>query len=366
MKKKNNKSKGVKISIIVLVILILVAGGALAYKIVQDKKEQETVSNEQGENILTATVSDKKVKIYQGNDRPIAVMIDNHNLAWPQAGLNKAYMVYEIIVEGGETRLMALFKGTDVDKIGPVRSSRHYFIDYAMENDAIYAHFGWSPMAESDIKKYGINNINGITESSSTFWRVKDKSAPHNAVTSTDALLKVAKSKKYRTTSDKDSILNYVTNEVDLEEGQGAINVTIPHSNLEVVNYQYDETNKVYKRYARKKAQTDWDTKAPITTKNIIITFCDNYTLNDSENKGRQGLKNIGTFDGYYITNGKAIKIKCIKEARDKQTVYQDLNGKEIKVNDGNTWINICPIEAKVKIEAPVEQTTGNTTTNQS
>ena len=62
-----------------------------------------------------------------------------------------------------------------------------------------------------------------------------------------------------------------------------------------------------------KKLQTDYITKEPITTKNIIITMCDNYTLTDSENKGRQGLKNIGTFDGYYITNGKAIKIKNIR-----------------------------------------------------
>ena len=82
------------------------------------------------------------------------------------------------------------------------------------------------------------------------------------------------------------------------------------------------------------------------TTKNIIITKCDNYTLNDSENKGRQGLKNIGTFDGYYITNGRAIKIKCIKTSREEQTKYQDLEGNEIKVNDGNTFINICPTTA--------------------
>ena len=83
--------------------------------------------------------------------------------------------------------------------------------------------------------------------------------------------------------------------------------------------------------------------------------FCENYTLSDTENKGRQGLKNIGTFDGYYITNGKAIKIKCIKNARDEKTVYQDLNGNEIDVNDGNTFVNICPINAKVEIEAPAE-----------
>ena len=355
---------GVRTLIIILVILILAAGGILAYKITKDKKNmaQEVSEDQREEDILTAGVSDNKIKIFNGKDRAIAVMIDNHNQAWPQAGLNKAYLVYEIIVEGGETRLMAVFKGVNVDKIGPVRSSRHYFLDYAMENDAIYAHYGWSPLAESDIKSYNINNLNGITESTSTFWRVKDKSAPHNAVTSTDALLKAAKAKGYKTTSTKKSVLNYTTDNVTLEDGQGATSITIPHSNLQTVKYVYDEDNQVYKRYARNKAQTDWDTGDSITTKNIIITMCDNYTLEDSENKGRQGLKNIGTFNGYYITNGRAIKIKCIKESRNAQTKYQDLQGNEIKVNDGNTWINICPTDAKLEITGPT--TEGSTTIN--
>lgn len=356
--------KTTRIIIAILVILILVAGGIMAYMITKDKMNQaQPVSeNEEEEEILTAGVSDKKVKIFNGNARPIAVMIDNHNQAWPQAGLNQAYLVYEAVVEGGETRLMALFKGVTVDKIGPVRSSRHYFLDYAMENDAIYAHYGWSPQAESDIKQYNINNLNGITESETTFWRVKDKSAPHNAVTSTTALLNAAKAKGYKTTSTKKSVLNYVTDEVKLEDGQVATSVTIPHSTLQTVKYEYDEQNQVYKRYARNKAQTDWDTGDNITTKNIIITFCDNYTLDDSENKGRQGLRNIGTFNGYYITNGKAIKIKCIKEARNTQTKYQDLQGNEIQVNDGNTWINICPKNAEVQIEGTMPEET--TTTN--
>ena len=150
----------------------------------------------------------------------------------------------------------------------------------------------------------------------------------------------------------QESVLNYVTDEVQLENGQDATTITIPHSTLQTVKYEYDSENKVYKRYARKKQQIDWDTGEDITTKNIIITFCDNYTLQDEEDKGRQGLTNIGTFNGYYITNGKAIKIKCIKEARNLQTRYEDLNGNEIEVNDGNTWINICPTNAQVEIES--------------
>ncbi len=352
---------GVKILIAILVILIIVAGAILAYKIVKDKENEPTAVAEENK-ILTAAIEEKQVQIFKGNDRPIAVMIDNHDDAWPQAGLQDAYMVYEIVVEGGETRLMALFKGANVDKIGPVRSARHYFLDYAMENDAIYVHFGQSPQAESDIKKYSIDDINGISEDGTTFWRVNDKAAPHNAVTSTERLLKSAESKKYKTTSNETSVLNYVTDEVNLEDGEDAFTVTIPHSQLQTVEYYYDEQNKVYERYARNKEQTDWTTGNPITTKNIIITFCDNYTLSDPENKGRQGLKNIGTFNGYYITNGKAIKIKCTKQAREEKTVYTDLQGNIIEVNDGNTFVHICPTDSNVVIEG--SESEGNIANN--
>ena len=346
-------SKSVKILIFILSMLIIIAGCILGYKIIKNKQNTPTVSEEKQENnVMTVEVKEeKKVEIFQGDNRPVAVMIDNHSDAWPQAGLQKAYMIYEIIVEGGETRLMALFKDKNVEKIGPVRSARHYFIDYAMENDAIYAHFGESPQAESDINRYSINDIDGIAEDGTTFWRVKDKAAPHNAVTSMEKLLKSANKKRYKTTSSKESVLKYVTDEINLEDGQDANTVIIPHSTLQVVKYEYDAENKNYKRYARNKEQKDWETKNTITTKNIIITFCDNYTLTDSENKGRQGIKNIGTFDGYYITNGKAQKIKCIKDKRENQTKYQDLDGKEIKINDGNTFVNICPKDAKVEIK---------------
>ena len=350
------KNKKTMILLIVLAILVVIAGGILIYKVISNKKTSPVIgdaNNSESEDSGAMVVQQQKnIKIFNGNDRPIAVMIDNHSGAWPQANLNKAYMVYEIVVEGGETRLMALFKGQNLEKIGPVRSSRHYFLDYALENDAIYVHHGWSPQAQSDIASLGVNNINGIQESSSSFWRVKDKSAPHNLFTSTESILKIAERKGYSKISNKKSVLNYVSNEVEMPStAVNATSVTIPHSNLQTVKYEYDEQSKTYKRYARSKIQTDYITGEPVTTKNIIITMCENYMLTDSENKGRQGLKNIGTFKGYYITDGKAIEIQCIKNARDEQTVYKDLNGKEIEVNDGNTFVNICPIDANLVIE---------------
>ena len=363
------KNKDIIILISILAVLVIVAGGILIYKIVTNKNnntvETGEITETNTEEDETLIVPQKEVQIFKGEDRPIAVMIDNHSGAWPQANLNQAYLVYEIIVEGGETRLMALFKGKDLEKIGPVRSSRHYFLDYALENDAIYVHYGWSPQAQSDITKYGVNNINGISESSSSFWRVKDKFAPHNVLTSTEKILQIAERKKYATTSKQESVLNYVADEFELNSTNAitATEVTIPHSTLQTVKYEYNAETKTYTRYARGKLQKDYVTGEAITTKNIIITFCDNYELDDSENKGRQGLKNIGTFDGYYITNGKAIEIKCTKNARDEQTVYKDLQGNEINVNDGNTFINICPKDAKVKI-LPGETVSNETTEN--
>ena len=150
------KNKKTRNSLSIFLILIIIAIGVLlGYKYVTEQRLSEptneisNVESDDDDDVLV--VKEKEVKIFNGNDRTIAVMIDNHSDAWPQANLNKAYLVYEIVVEGGETRLMALFKGQDLEKIGPVRSSRHYFLDYALENDAIYVHHGWSPQAESDI-----------------------------------------------------------------------------------------------------------------------------------------------------------------------------------------------------------------------
>ena len=246
---------------------------------------------------------------------------------------------------------MALFKNVDVQKIGPVRSSRHYFLDYALENDAIYVHYGWSPQAESDISSLGVNYINGITEASSAFPRQKDKSAPHNVATTIESIKSIAERKKYRTTSAATSVLHYVTDEVELADGQAANKVTIPYSESNEVEYIYNAETARYQRYSRGVEEKDWATKELTTTKNIIITFARNTTLNDGENKGRQTLYNVGTLKGYYITNGKAIEITCEKSSRSVKTVYKDLNGKEIDVNDGNTFVQICPINANVTME---------------
>ena len=340
------KKKRLIIFLIVLIIASISIGIAYWRKL---KNNDNTITEQPERQENNAIVVSKNKSIYSGNDRPIAVMIDNNINALPHAGLSKAYMVYEIIVEGGETRLMALFKGVNLDKIGPVRSSRHYFLDYALENDAIYVHYGWSPKAESNIKSFGINNINGIINSE-VFWRVKDKTAPHNAVTSTDKIMKFAKEKGYRITSNSESVLKYSQDDIQLTNGINAGEISIPFSDGNTAKWTYDSENKNYYRYSKGKQEIEWDSKTPVKFKNIIIEFIQNTKLNDTENKDRQEVITTGIKDGYYITNGKAIKIKCSKTSRSSKTKYMDEKGNEIKVNDGNTFVEICPINANVSI----------------
>lgn len=357
----NKKKKVLKITIIVLAVLLVIAiVGFTVYFCLTYKKTKTVDEQSKQDEAMVVDINEpetKSVQIYSGDKRPVAVMIDNNVNAWPQYSLNKAYAVYEILVEAGETRLMALFKNADVDAIGPIRSSRHYFLDYALENDAIYAHLGWSPQAQSDISSLGVNNINGqaydtgaARTSTSRYWREQSRYAPHNAFASLAGLYEIAQERGYRTTSDNKSVLNYVTDEVTLEDGQEATSITIPFSGGNVVKFVYNSETGKYERYSKGTKQKDGSTGEDVVTKNIIVTFVENYTLNDPERKGRQGIYDVGTRDGYYITNGKAIQIKCKKDSRSAQTVYTDLEGNEIKVNDGNTFFEICPANANVTL----------------
>ncbi len=315
-------------------------------------KKEETPSKKE-----EPIVEEKSLKIIDENSksRPYAVMINNHSAARAHhAGLQDAYVIYELIVEGGMTRYLALFKDQDTARIGSVRSSRHYFLDYALENDAIYVHWGWSPQAQSDIKSLKINNINGLTYEGTYFFRDRSLgvATEHTGFTKMEMLNKAATKLKYNRDTTNDTLLNYSVDEVDLsskEETKAANKVVIKYSNSLTDKYEYDETNKVYKRFVNNKIHKDDITGNQYTFKNIITYQVKNSAIS-GDDKGRQDFKNIGEGEGYYITNGYAIPITWSKSSRAAQTIYKYKNGTEIDVNDGNTFIQIQPLNQTLEI----------------
>lgn len=296
-----------------------------------------------------------KLKIIDLNSksRPYAVMINNVGTARPlQSGLQDAYLMYEIIVEGGITRYLALFMDTTTERIGSIRSARHYYLDYALENDAIYVHHGYSPQAYNDFSALKVDRIEVSTPK--TGWRDKTLkvASEHTLFTSIEKLNNGIESK--RTERNKDILLNYSAKEINLEETDDRVvanKVVIPYSANTTTSYQYNPEEKVYYRFVNDKEHTDYVTKKQYNFKNIITYKVKNYTLDDVETKGRQGIDNVGSGEGYYITNGYARKINWKKDCRECQTVYTYSDGKEITVNDGNTFIQIQPSDKTLTIE---------------
>lgn len=306
-----------------------------------DKIGEETENDEQ--IVVSETASQFYKDIYGSDTRPIAVMIDNDDeSARPQKGLEDAYIVYEIIVEGGSTRFMALFKDKLPEKIGPIRSSRHYFIDYANENGAIYAHAGGSPKAYSELKS--MEHIDGVAlEDGKLFWRDNTYNRTwHNLYTSVAKLQEYAKKKGWETTAKPSPVIDYFENDTELK-GEATDYVCIPYSPYNKSIYKYNKDTKLYERYINSKEHKTQTDNAVLTAKNIIVYQVQNVNLPDTENKGRQDLKNVGSGEGYYISNGVRQAIKWEKSSRSAKTVYTLSDGSELKINPGNTFIQIAP-----------------------
>ena len=352
MKKKNKKC----IKIFIVIILLMLIGLGVGYILLTDKSTTPKKEKEQKKEEIKPV---KRVKIIDTNSktRPYAVMINNNKSVWGyQAGLQDAHITYEIIVEGGITRLMAIFKDKDTTRIASIRSSRHYFLDYALENDAIYAHIGQSPQALKAMSTLKINKINADNSSAFT-WdnNLRKISREHRAYTSIQKLSEAANKLGYRKETVTKNLLEYSVDSLKLSEYEGALPVNtikINYSNYHTTSFVYDIENKVYKRYQNNLEHKDYISGLQYTAKNIITYQVYNYTMADSENKGRQDLNNIGSGEGYFISEGYYVPITWEKTSSSSQTIYKlKATGEQLVVNDGNTYIEIQPKGRSITFE---------------
>lgn len=350
----NKKTKIILWSVLVvlliaLVVLFFVFG--TGKKDLADKQEEE-VQTEEPEVTPEPEVPKVQIIDLDSKSRNIAVMINNIRTVWGyQSGLQDAYLVYEMIVEGGYTRLMAIYKDKMPERIGSVRSARPYYLDYALENDALYIHFGGSDQALSDVRTLGIQNVNFLYDSG--FWRDRSLglATEHTAFTSMENINQQVSKKGYRTTTDASPVFHYSALEVDLS-AHGTVmpanRVYIDYSGSRNTSFDYDPINKVYYRSQNGVAHKDYITGNQYTTKNIITYQVRNYSL---DSYGRQALDNIGSGKGYYITNGQAVEITWEKKSRGEKTIYRYMDGTEIELNDGNTYVEIQPLGRTLTIE---------------
>ncbi len=273
------------------------------------------------------------------NQRPVCIMINNIIDAMPQSGISQADITYEMLVEGSITRYLCVFKDYDnIEKLGPVRSARMYYVEQSHMLGDLYVHYGWNTFAEEKINQLGVNNINGIDGVGGvTFYRDESRYAPHNVYTNGEMLNAgidyMGYSREYSDGFKKS--LSFYYEDTDLKGGVTASNVTVPFNAYYTPWFEYDAETKLYKRFQYDEAQMDQETGEQLAYKNIVAIYVSYTPIHDvllqiDWNSGGSG---------YYITNGQAVPITWVNE--DGYVKYYDQSGNQLKLNPGKTFVEV-------------------------
>jgi hypothetical protein len=270
--------------------------------------------------------------------RPIAVMIDNHYDARPSRGLSRANLVYESEVEGGITRLLAIYAvNEDISEIGPIRSARPYFIDWAEEFSSVFVHCGGSPEALVKIIKDNVNNINEFYNAD-TFWRDKKIKAPHNIFTS---LSKLKASRFYKENDNNYFSWKYKEEDENCEIENQEIFIKFKEPYYAIL-WKYDIIKNNYIRYVDNELHKDFNGDE-ITAKNIVLHFVDSEVIDD---KLRLRIETVGKNKAVICLDGGCVEGEWKKENSSSRTKYYNKNGEECEFNPGTTWVEVIRDES--------------------
>ncbi|MBP5468646.1 MAG: DUF3048 domain-containing protein [Candidatus Riflebacteria bacterium] len=279
--------------------------------------------------------------------RPMAIMIENHNQARPQSGLYTADIVYEIPVEGGITRFMALYTKMP-GLIGPVRSCREYFVDRALEVDALYVHCGGSPMGYAYIAKTKIRSIDEI-KNSPPFFRDKIRKAPHNLYGNGEAIYRYMAKRTDMRVKNQPIPLSYGERTEKGTESGNSLRINY-HGNYTL---GIKEEKGVYHRYMNNILHLDRETKKPLEASAVVLQVA---SMKVVDSVGRQEISFIGSGTAWIFENGKRTPVTWHKASPKTKTTYIDNNGKEYLFNNnGQVWVQVVSPSHKIFFE-PIKE----------
>lgn len=278
----------------------------------------------------------------QSVSKPFMCMIENSRQARNQSGLSQADIVYETMAEGGISRFMCLFYSKNVDKIGPVRSLRPYFLNIASEYGVPFAHCGGSAEAMETVSQNSqIPSINEMTNSS-YFWRDNSRVAPHNLYTSSERINNHLKESPKGDTPDTNLTFDDDYWENDTFKNCQDLDLDLSH----YYQTSYKFTQDGYTKYMDGTECVDDSNNESLVFKNIILQLTDMSNTDTSYIDIRQ----TGSGSGYVISNGKVQKMTWSKASKSSPTIIKDSNNKVIPLSTGNTIWHIVDKNNKITI----------------
>ena len=278
-------------------------------------------------------------------NRPVTgVMVENSPDARPQSGIDQAGIVFEAIAEGGITRFLALFQEAQPDYIGPVRSARPYYVEWAKTFDASYGHVGGSPDALALIKKLSVKDLDQFANGNA-YQRISSRDAPHNVYTNFDKLNALNASKGYTSSKftaweRKDDVAQTPTASIiDL-------NVSGPTYSP---RFTYDASTNSYLRIQEGQPHyvlsKDLTTKKQINPKTVLVLT----TTYGLDNDGyHSSYRTTGSGNMYVFQDGIVSTGTWSKADTNSQFVFTDKNGLPMKLNRGQTWVTLVSSDSSV------------------
>ncbi|RLC38887.1 hypothetical protein DRH27_01175 [Candidatus Falkowbacteria bacterium] len=312
---------------------------SLFNKLSVDFSKENLIKAKKDLNLVSRVIDGMLVEKGSENIFPTTVMIDNHTDARPPSALAKAQLVFETEAEGGITRYLAIFASNEkIEKIGPIRSARPYFIDWAREFSPLFVHVGGSPEALVKLNKENILHLNEFYNED-YFWRDKTQGAPHNVYTSSEFLEKYLNNKNLV----QGSYFSWEYKDDKIFSGQNQdltikVNFNLPKY---IVEWKYDSNSNGFVRYLDSSVHktTEGDI---ITAKNIIIQYIESWEIDDEL---RLKVENIGSGDAVVCLDGECAPAYWKKNNSSARTRFYEKNsnyekvGAELKFNRGTTWI---------------------------
>lgn len=325
--------------IIAGVVFIAVFGGALAFALSNKAaapKPAYVPKHTQPKPTPVAITSPLTGMPVSATDakRPVtAVMIENSDWARPQAGLKEAGVVFEAIAEAGITRFMALYQEAQPGNLGPIRSVRPYYLQWALGFDAAVSHVGGSPEALTDVKTWNVNDLNEFYYGS-YYHRITSREAPHNMYTSM-ANLNAIETKKGWTTS---TFTGFQRKNDAPSKTPNARSIDFAISSSDYfVHYDYDAAKNAYLRSEGGAKHLDATSGQQLEPK-VVIAIVVPYSIESDHYHSDYGV--IGSGKAYVFQDGIVTTGTWSKAGNTDQLQFLDANNNPIKLNAGQTWIS--------------------------
>jgi hypothetical protein len=278
--------------------------------------------------------------------RALAVMVENDASVRPQAGIGTACVVVEGLSEAGITRFMLVFGVHGAENVGPVRSARTHFVALARGWDSIFGHVGGSIYALDAIKQWGVADWDQMTNPG--YERVGWTKAPHNVFTSTEKIRAAAA--KYADSGGLTSAFEFKSPAPEADRPEGPQKITIDFSSAAYhVRYEYDRVSNTYKRFNGGQPHVDANTQAQVSPANIVVMSAETNPI-----EGGSGVLDVTVHGSGPLTvmrDGAVIEGRWEKAGPADPLVLKDESGRTLKLNPGQTWIEIVTMTTAVSVE---------------